>query len=125
MNSPSGSTTRRHARARRLLALFVFGWLNLIIQPCVAEMPVPPAGMEHCDHGGSPDHATPCPAMQAADCETSAAWNAGAAQPSALPRTAVALAWLPIGQTSSLATADPRAATSGPPLTIRFCTLRN
>lgn len=118
-------TTGRQARARRLLALFVFGWLNLVIQPCVAEMPVPPPGMEHCDHGGSLDHAVPCLAMQAVDCEASAALNAGAPQPSMLPRVASAMTWLPFAETAAVATADPRAATTGPPLTIRFCNLRN
>lgn len=108
-----------------MLALFALGWLNLIVQPCQAAMPMMPAGMEDCGHGGTPDQAPPCPTMQAGDCEASFALNADAPPSPALTRPAAFMLPVPEASSGGIVNARLHPAATGPPLTIRFCTLRN
>jgi hypothetical protein len=115
---------RRQARARHLLMLFLFGWMNLIVQPCQAELPAMPMGMEHCDHGSAPDHAAVCPAMQAVDCKAPAVANADAPPP-VLSRTISAIAVLPVMADVAGLRSIPSSAATGPPIPIFFCSLRN
>jgi hypothetical protein len=126
------SITRRPGR--RLLALFVFGWLNLVLQPCLAgtamgAMDATAPG--HCAQlPGAPD-ADRCISMMVQDCV-----QAGGLQGDALPRSGddhrliapagfppAAAAW-PSGHLPIVPSRHLRPA-SDPPFTIRFCTLRN
>jgi hypothetical protein len=122
-----GATTRREHRSRRVLALILFAWLSLLVQPCVAGLPAVPAAAEHCDHGSTPDHDMACHAVQAADCEMAADLNVGSPPAADWPRAAELIAVLPLAEGSLTASgrAQLRATTTGPPLTIRFCNLRN
>ncbi|MCK6370402.1 MAG: hypothetical protein L6Q83_03585 [Gammaproteobacteria bacterium] len=124
----SAATIRRESRKRRVVAGVVLAWLGLLVQPCVADMPaMPDAGVEHCDHSGMPDHAASCHEVQAIDCEISMELNAGLPQAADAPHTGGLIAMLPadVGRSSSSVGAQLRALTTGPPLTIRFCNLRN
>lgn len=111
-----------------MLAGILLAWLSLLVQPCVADMPaMPDAAAEHCDHSGMPDHAASCHEVQAVDCEMSMELNAGSPQAADTPHTGSFIAMLPadVGRSSSRVSAQLRALTTGPPLTIRFCNLRN
>ncbi len=118
---------RLNATPRRLLAVVVLAWLNLLVQPCLAELPAAAAGgMEHCDHDGGPHHGMPCPEMQAIDCEAPADLIAAVPQGDGAARVGSLLAILP----AVSATAAPAAASADPgggatPLHIRYCNLRN
>lgn len=117
--------SRRQERARQLLALFVLAWLNLIVQPCQAELPVMPVGMEDCDHGGSGERPAPCRAMQAVECEAPLALNADSPPSPVVARPAMLSASLPDALAARFNNSHLRPAATGPPLTIRFCKLRN
>jgi hypothetical protein len=103
----------------------MLAWLNLIVQPCQAEVPAMPVGMEDCDHGGSGDHPAPCHAMQASDCDAPLALNADSPPSPVLARPARPLSSLPNTPAARFDSSHRRPAATGPPLTIRFCTLRN
>lgn len=120
-------TTSQHDRRRRILALLLFGWLNLLVQPCLAELPPMPAGMENCDHGGTPDHAVPCAEMRAADCDRLDDFNADGARSGESPRAGVLIEILPLSAaTQAIALAAPDDPGGGAtPLHIRYCNLRN
>jgi hypothetical protein len=125
---PAG-TTHCTDRQRRLIALLLFAWLNLIVQPCLAGMPEMPAGMEHCDHGDATDHGAPCPLMHAADCQMAADMNADSSRAAAPPRAGALLALLPfpdVARAGALRTTrDDPGDSAGPSLNIRYCNLRN
>jgi hypothetical protein len=126
----SGTTARYTGRQRRLLALLLFAWLNLLMQPCVAGLPPMPVAAEHCDHGSGTDHAVPCAAMQATACEMQAELNADSPPPASVRRVSTLLAVLPVDDADAgtirawSGNADPARA-SAPHLSIRFCNLRN
>lgn len=122
----SAATTHRDVRKRRVLAGILLAWLGLLVQPCVADMAaMPNAGVEHCDHSGMPDHAAACHAVQAVDCETSAEANTASGGFAVLARAPATLSFLFSPSDGAADTADPRAVGTGPPLIIRFCSLRN
>jgi hypothetical protein len=68
-----------------------------------------------------------CHTVQAADCEMSAEFNTGIAPAADWPRAAELIDVLPLaeGALTACGHAQLRATTTGPPLTIRFCNLRN
>ena len=124
---------RRSRRARRVFALFMVGWLNLMLEPCFASMDsAMPVGMEQCDHGGDAgyhhgNHAgDSCASMQADDCTVSDYVSADAGRGES-PRIGALLLTLPPG--ADLVSVEP--ATGPPPLGgepslhIRYCNLRN
>lgn len=114
-------------RQRRLVALALLAWLNLLVQPCAAGLPSLPVQSESCHHGIDPQHALPCASMQAVDCQASADLNADLSPPPLLARPAALLALLPLsgGGAGVVATAAGPPPATGPPLNILFCNLRN
>ncbi len=121
---------RGRLQARRLLALFALGWLSLVAQPCLATSPAMPAGMQHCDHGGTPGHPAPCLEMQVDHCIKSDDFNFDRLRVSKAPRSAAILSMLPavpVRQHPAAVAADPHfiGDPTGPPLHIRYRNLRN
>lgn len=117
---------RSQVNGRRLLALLAFAWLNLLIQPCLAEPLAAPESMVQCDHDGAPHDAVPCAEMQATVCETDTELAADSLRGENLNRGGSLLALL----TSGDASGTPAAQLADPgggaiPLRIRYCTLRN
>jgi hypothetical protein len=125
----SGSTARSRIRRRNLAALFLVAWLNLFLQPCLAELPARPAAMEHCDHAGSTEHTMPCAAMQATICEVTGDWSANAPQSHGPPRAGSLLMLLRVPETHrTVALFSPGAYpgdAAGPSRHLRFCKLSN
>jgi hypothetical protein len=125
----SGSTARSRIRRRNLAALFLVAWLNLFLQPCLAELPARPAATEHCDHGSGSEHAALCAAMQATICEITGEWNANSPQSHGPPRAGSLLMLLPLPDTHrTVALTSPDAYpgdAAGPSRHLRFCKLRN
>lgn len=110
------------------MALLVVGWLNLALQPCMAGAVSLPVGMEHCDHGGTPEHPAICPAMQAAETAASHDLNADALRYPAAARPGAMLTMVPTPSPADPPCHAPAPGArhpTGPPLNIRFCTLRN
>jgi hypothetical protein len=111
---------------RRLLALCALAWINLLIQPCLAQSPAMPASMENCGHPGDASLAS-CPEMTTTGCATSNDSFVGTAPGIDVRRYDFVIATL----TPDIAGVRPlpRSATAGdsagPPLTIRYCNLRN
>ena len=112
------------ARIRRLLALCVLAWLNLLIQPCLAQVPaIAAATAGHCDHADGHSHA-PCPEMTAEGCVTS--WDSTVSTtPATSPVRFESMVLLlpPVADAAWRETDTGDYA--GPPLTIRYCSLRN
>jgi hypothetical protein len=115
---------------------FVFGWLNLVLQPCLAEM-MPgetPAGVpaEHCEHAPSSPGSEPCISMlvqacvQAHDLHLDTASRSGDDQRSLV---AADLIGVDTGFAAATTAIRPQSrnlrSAADPPLTIRFCTFRN
>lgn len=120
--------TRTPARPRRLLLVLLCAWLNLLVQPCVAEAPAMPAGMEHCEHDGA-DLMMACAVIEAGGCEMDLDLNADGPRASGESRPGSILAVLPVPAVLHAAEftdlpVDP-GARAGPSLNIRFCNLRN
>ena len=122
----ASSTNGLQQGRRRLLALLAFAWLNLLVQPCLAEPPAMPAGMEHCDHGDSTHQAASCLEMQAADCEHAGDFLGGSPHGDGATRTGSLLLVLPAAEADSTLAASPVDPGGGStPLHIRYCNLRN
>ena len=110
-------------RIRRLLALCVLAWLNLLIQPCLAEVPAIATSAGHCDHAGEHAH-VPCPEMTADGCVTSWDSTVSTAPASHPSRFDTLVLRLPPAPDLSFDETDS-GDVAGPPLTIRYCNLRN
>ncbi|GMW06678.1 MAG: hypothetical protein QY320_12580 [Gammaproteobacteria bacterium] len=108
------------------MALLFFAWLHLLVQPCLAEIPDVVDPTSHCESGEWVDHLTCC-TMQAVDCHGLNELSADALPRTPWPRMDELLAVLPPEASSSPTTLATvlRATTTGPPLIIRFCSLRN
>lgn len=132
MDNPGGAVLHSDSmiaspKVRRVLALCALAWLNLLMQPCLAQ-PIPlPAPASHCGHNGDAPGA-PCAEMTADGCVTN--YDSGiVTTPVCAPaRPSAQIALLP-PLAAGGAPAIPGRRTSephgGPPLTIRYCTLRN
>jgi len=121
-------TTGNHrfvATPRRVLAVVALAWLNLLVQPCLAELPLVTAGMEQCDHDGGPHHEQPCPEMRAVDCEAPADLAGTAPQGDGAARTGALLTLLPVAGPGQHVTTGPPDPGNATPIHIRFCNLRN
>jgi len=115
-----------------VLAVFLAAWLGLLVAPCAPAAPLP-APQQHCDHMGTAGdghdhHGTPCAEMAAADCAIPQDASSDGARPTPPARGTVLLI-LPAadarpGAWRAGARPGDRAAT-GPPLSIRYCTLLN
>jgi hypothetical protein len=120
-----------HAPPRAVLAALVLGWAGLVAAPCLPAapaMPATPTG-EHCGHGGaSHDDGGPCAEMLAQGCAVPDHASADGPRAEPLPRNA-SLLTLPVALADpGVARGDARPgghAATGPPLTIRYCNLRN
>lgn len=125
---PLAADTQTLARPRRLLLVLLFAWLNLLVQPCVAEAPALPTGMEHCEHDAG-DRMMACTVIEAGGCEMDVDLNADGPRANGEFRPGWLLAVLPVPAVLHAAEftdlpIDP-GARAGPSLTIRFCNLRN
>jgi hypothetical protein len=114
--------------------LFVFGWLNLVLQPCLADMvPVETAaGMpaEHCEHAPASPGSEPCISMlvqacvQADDLHLDTASRGDDQRPIGADLIGVDTGFAPAITAIRPQSRNLRSA-SDPPITIRFCTFRN
>jgi hypothetical protein len=115
---------------RRLCALGVLAWLNLVLAPCVAAMPAMPAqpgAAAHCEHDDASTSAIPCAQMVAQACAATEDGNADGLRLAGSVRPAALLALLPpdaAAAAPSLRDA-PDTDSTGPPLAIRYCSLQN
>ena len=111
------------SRTRHLVALTLVAWLNLMVQPALVAAQVVPVGMEHCNHAGD------CPQMHSVACVAKNQLNIESQRRAAPPRTVSPLVLLPADLLHDARLAHSlrtlRPADTGPPLTIRFCHLRN
>lgn len=102
--------------------LVVIAWLQLLLQPAMAQGPAMPADMD-CHHVGD------CPAMLSAACAADQLFVAATGHTPHTPHVAPLLAVVAADALANPADAR-RAATlqppaTGPPLIIRFGHLRN
>jgi hypothetical protein len=112
---------------RRVAALFLLAWLNLVVQPCFAIAASMPAQMAHCAHDGMPAQPDHCIEMQADDCIVGGDLNLEAPRASGASHAGALLAVLPPEARLPARPASHAAAgdCAGPPLTILYCSLRN
>lgn len=116
------SACDRLRHLRRLGALVVVAWLQLLLQPALAQTPAMPADMD-CHHAGD------CPAILTADCTADQPFVAatGHAPPAShvAPLLVISPADALARPADALRAATLQPPATGPPLIIRFGHLRN
>jgi hypothetical protein len=117
---------RRAARVALWLA-----WAALLAAPLFAVVPtaaaMPAAG--HCEHAGATHHdGARCAELHAIDCAAPQDAHAGGPGPAPVARAARVLLLPAVADPPGIARGDAKPgarSATGPPLAIRYCTLRN